>query len=159
MPREDAYSDAERIRYWWAEERRLLLAALASVAPPRRDEPLGEGAWSAREIAAHRLFWEAQEREALEQYLNGREPQLLRFPVKRIDAANAAAVESLRNREFDALVRALARLRARSEALAAQIPDADLEQPKNAARILLGVALEHDREHRREIATWVRMRN
>ena len=151
MPREDAYSDAERIRYWWAEERRLLLAALASVEPQRRAEPLSEANWSAQEIVAHRLFWEAQEREALEQYLNGREPQLLRFPVKRIDAANAAAVESLRNREFEALVRALSRLRTRSEALASQIPDADLEHPKNPARILLGVALEHDREHRREL--------
>ena len=154
MPRGGDYSDAERIRYWWAEERRLLLTALASVEPQRRTEPLSEANWSAREIVAHRLFWEAQEREALEQYLNGQEPQLLRFPVKRIDAANAAAVESLRNREFEALLRALARLRARSEALAAQVPDADLEQPKNAARILLGVALEHDREHRREIAAW-----
>ena len=102
-------------------------------------------------MLAHRLFWEAQEREALEQYLQGREPDLLRFPIERIAAANAAAVESLRTREIGSLSRALTHLRANSETLVAQIPDADLEKPKNAARILLGVALEHDREHRREL--------
>ena len=128
-----------------------MLAALEAVDPARRDERVGESGWTAREILAHRLFWEAQEREAFEQYVNGREPELLRFPVERIDAANAAAVESLRGREWRSLQRALGRLRASGELLVSQVPDADLEQPRNPARILLGVALEHDREHRREI--------
>ena len=151
MRRRPAYSDAERIRYWWREERERLLAALEAVDPGRRDERIGDSGWTAREILAHRLFWEAQEREAFEQYANGREPELLRFPVERIDAANAAAVESLRGREWRSLQRALGRLRVSSESLVSQVPDGDLEQQRNPARILLGVALEHDREHRREI--------
>jgi len=146
-----SYTDAQRIRYWWREERERLLAAIAAVPSRRIDEPTAEGAWSPRDVLAHRLFWEAQEREAFEQYLQGREPDLLRFPIERIDAANAAAVESLRTREIESLSRVLTHLRANSETLVAQIPDTDLEKPKNAARILLGVALEHDREHRREL--------
>ena len=146
-----SYTDAQRIRYWWREERERLLAAINAVPPQRISEPTTEGNWSPRDVLTHRLFWEAQEREAFEQYLKGREPDLLRFPIERIDAANAAAVESLRAREIESLSRALTHLRATSETLVGQIPDADLEKPRNAARILLGVALEHDREHRREI--------
>ena len=104
---------------------------------------------------AHRLFWEAEEREALEEYLSGQTPRLLEFPVERIDATNASAVAALSSREWDALQGALRRLRERSRTLVERIPDEDLNTPGNAARILLGVALEHDREHRRELETWL----
>ncbi len=149
--KEHAYSDAERIRYWWSAERERLVDALEALAPSRRREPIAAGGWSPHDILAHRVFWEAQEREAFEQYLKGQTPGLLEFPVERIEAANSAAVEALQERETAALLRALARLRTSSEQLVAQISDGDLDTTHNPARILLGVALEHDREHRGEI--------
>ena len=73
------------------------------------------------------------------------------FPTRRIDSTNAAAVASLGDRRLPALIRALQDLRGRTATLVERIPDGDLNTPGNPARILLGVALEHDREHRLEL--------
>ncbi len=148
---EHEWSDAQRLRYWWRAERDLLLKTLAGVPEGQVDDALAEGAWSPTGMAAHRLFWEAEERAAIEEHLGGAFPSLLDFPTRRIDSTNAAAVASLGNRRLTALIRALRDLRERTATLVERIPDADLNTPGNPARILLGVALEHDREHRREL--------
>ena len=145
------WSDAQRLRYWWQAERDLLLKTLSAVPEDQTDQPLSEGGWSPTGIAAHRLFWEAEERAAIEEHLGGAFPSLLDFPTRRIDSTNAAAVASLGDRRLSALVRALQDLRGRTVTLVERIPDADLNSQGNPARILLGVALEHDREHRREL--------
>ncbi len=149
-----SYTDAERIRYWWYTERERLLAALGAIDAARLRVPPAPDEWSAHELIAHRLFWEAHEREALDQYLQGQRPALLEFPLKRLDAANASALEALQGSETAALLRALVQLRASSAALVERIEDVELETARNPARILLGVALEHDREHRRQIEAW-----
>lgn len=145
------WSDAQRLRYWWQAERNLLLKALDAVPQDAVDGPLDDGAWSPKGIAAHRLFWEAEERAAIEELLGGAFPSLLDFPTDRIDSTNAAAVESLGDRQMTALLRALTDLRERSSTLVERVQDADLNEQGNPARILLGVALEHDREHRRQL--------
>ncbi len=129
----------------------LLLRTLDAVPASDIDSPLGEGAWSPKGLAAHRLFWEAEERSALEAYLGGAFPSLLDFPTDRIDSTNAAVIESLGEQRMPAMLRALADLRSRTITLVERVPDVDLNTPGNPARFLLGVALEHDREHRREI--------
>ena len=148
---EHEWSDAQRLRYWWQAERDLLLKTLAAVPEGQVDDALAEGGWSPTGMAAHRLFWEAEERAAIEEHLGGAFPSLLDFPTRRIDSTNAAAVASLGNRQLTALIRALQDLRERTATLVERIPDADLNTQGNPARILLGVALEHDREHRREL--------
>ncbi len=145
------WSDAQRVRYWWRVEREALLRALAAVPAEQAADPLAAGGWSATGVAAHRLFWEAEERAAIEEHLGGAVPSLLDFPTRRIDATNAAAVASLGDRPLSALGRALLDLRSRTALLVERIPDRDLDEPGNPARILLGVALEHDREHRLEL--------
>ena len=145
------WSDAQRLRYWWQAERELLLRALDAVPPDAANAPLDEGAWSPQGMAAHRLFWEAEERAAIEEHLGGAFPSLLDFPTRRIDSTNAAAVASLGDRRLPALIRAVQDLRGRTATLVERIPEADLNSQGNPARILLGVALEHDREHRREL--------
>ncbi|MCY3734054.1 MAG: DinB family protein [Chloroflexi bacterium] len=148
---EHDWSDAQRLRYWWQAERELLLNTLSAVPEDQVNDPLDDGAWSAKGMAAHRLFWEAEERAAIEEHLGGAFPSLLDFPTRRIDSTNAAAVASLGDRRLSALIRALQDLRGRTATLVERIPDADLNTQGNPARILLGVALEHDREHRREL--------
>lgn len=148
---EHEWSDAQRLRYWWQAERNLLLKTLAAVPEGQVNDALSEEAWSPTGMAAHRLFWEAEERAAIEEHLGGAFPSLLDFPTRRIDSTNAAAVASLGDRRLTALIRALQDLRARTATLVERIPDADLNAQGNPARILLGVALEHDREHRREL--------
>lgn len=145
------WSDAQRLRYWWQAERQLLITSLNAVPASQRAQPLVDDGWSAIGIAAHRLFWEAEERAAIEEHLGGAIPSLLEFPTHRIDSTNAAASASLSDRQLAALVRALSELRERTATLVERVPDADLNQQGNPARILLGVALEHDREHRREL--------
>lgn len=152
---EQTYTDAERIRYWWEAERTRLLRLIEGLAPAQRTVPLADGCWSPHAVVAHRVFWEAREQEALEQYLEGRRPELLDFPLKRIDAANAISVKGLRGQQTAVLLRALTRLRADNRKLVRRIADADLNTAGNAARLLLGVALEHDREHRIEIEAWL----
>lgn len=148
---EHEWSDAQRLRYWWQAERDLLLRTLAAVPEDQIRGAVADGAWSPTGMAAHRLFWEAEERAAIEEHLGGAFPTLLDFPTRRIDSTNAAAVPSLGDRRLTALIRALQDLRERTATLVERIPDADLNTQGNPARILLGVALEHDREHRREL--------
>ncbi len=148
---DNGWSDAQRLRYWWQAERELLLTALSAVPDDLVHDPLSDDAWSPNGMAAHRLFWEAEERAAIEEHLGGAFPSLLDFPTRRIDSTNAAAVASLGDRRLPALVRALRDLRERTATLVERVPDVDLNTPGNPARILLGVALEHDREHRREL--------
>ena len=145
------WSDAQRLRYWWQAERQLLLNTLAAIPVDRVGEPIADGAWSPAGLAAHRLFWEAEERAAIEQHLSGVFPSLLDFPTRRIDSTNAAAVTALGKRRMSSLIRALEDLRGRTATLVERIPDTDLNTPGDPARILLGVALEHDREHRQEL--------
>lgn len=148
---ERSWSDAQRLRYWWQAERDLLLHTLAATPEDAVDQAISEDGWSPKGIAAHRLFWEAEERAAIEEHLSGTFPTLLDFPTRRIDSTNAAAVESLGDRRLSALLRALADLRGRTATLVERIPDEDLNTHGNPARILLGVALEHDREHRQQL--------
>ncbi len=148
---EHEWSDSQRLRYWWQAERNLLLKTLAAVPEDQVDDALADESWSPTGMAAHRLFWEAEERAAIEELLGGAFPSLLDFPTRRIDSTNAAAVASLGDRRLTALIRALQDLRERTATLVERIPDADLNTPGNPARILLGVALEHDREHRGEL--------
>ena len=148
---ERAWSDARRLRYWWQAERDLLLQTLAAIPDEAADLSIEDGAWSPKGVAAHRLFWEAEERAAIEEHLSGVFPTLLDFPTQRIDSTNSAAVASLGDRRLTALTRALQDLRERTASLVERVTDDDLNTQGNPARILLGVALEHDREHRRQL--------
>lgn len=151
---EQAWSDARRLRYWWQAERNLLLKTLAAIPDDAVDLAMEDGGWSPKGVAAHRLFWEAEERAAIEEHLGGAFPTLLDFPTHRIDSTNSAAVASLGDRRLSALTRALEDLRQRTATLVERVSDEDLNTQGNPARILLGVALEHDREHRRELEAW-----
>ena len=149
------YAEAERIRYWWQVERERLLSTLARVNPDLWLEPMGEGEWSCHELLAHRTFWEAWELEAYQEYVKGKPPELLEFPVEMLDTANQKAVERLRTHKPSALIGAIEDYRAESRELLKQVADRDLETAGNAVRILLGVALEHDREHRKQVEAWI----
>lgn len=152
------HTAAERLRYWLVEERRLLLAAVGGLTEDAAREPLAADGWSVHDVLAHRMFWEGREAEALGKYLLGQRVELLDFPVKRIDGTNAAAVDTLRGHSTARILRELARTREALLQLAAKVPDAALNDEQDEARILLGVALEHDREHRRQIEAWRKRR-
>ena len=131
-----------------------MLAAVAGLSEEGSRRPLAPGAWSVHAILAHRLFWERREVEALGQHLLGRRVELLDFPSKRLDAANAAAVRTMRGMTAAAVLRDLARTRAALLDLVERLPTDDLNAPGNDARTLLGVALTHDREHAAQIRAW-----
>ena len=152
------YTPADQIRYWLAEERRLLIDAVTGLSEDQAREPLAPGEWSVHDILAHRMFWEGREVEAIGQHLLGRRVELLDFPAKRLDGTNAAAVDTLRARSTAQILRDLVRLRAMLSDLLRRLADTDLNAIDNPARIILGVALEHDREHRRQIEAWRRTR-
>ena len=105
-------------------------------------------------MLAHRLFWERLEVEGLGQHLLARRVELLDFPSKRLDAANAAAVRTMQGMTAAEVLRDLARTRAALLDLVRRLPDDDLNTPGNDARTLLGVALTHDREHAAQIRAW-----
>ena len=148
------HSDAERLRYWLVEERRRLLDTVRGLSDEQAAVPLEPGGWCVQQILAHRLFWEGREAEALAQYLLGRRVELLQFSLRRLDGANAAAVDTLRRRSSGELLRALRKSRQALRNLAQRIPDAALNDPQDEARAVLGIALEHDREHARQIGAW-----
>ena len=149
-----AFAPAEQLCYWLRAERSNLVAAVSGLTEDEARLPLAPTAWSVQEILAHRVYWEQRELEALEQYLRGESMELLRFPLARVDAVNAAVVERLHDHAAAALLRNLQSIRTRLLNLAARVPDADLNTPDHPVSILLGVALEHDREHTRQILQW-----
>lgn len=155
---EPRHSAAERLRYWLVQERRLLVDAVSGLTEARAREPLEPDGWSVHDVLAHRMFWEGREAEALGKYLLGQRVDLLDFPLKRIDGTNAAAVDTLRNHTTAQVLRELTRTREALLQLAAKVPDSALNREADEARTLLGVALEHDREHRQEIEAWRRRR-
>lgn len=166
---EAGYTVAERIRYWLVEERRLLLDAVSGLTADAAREPLdadvasrsqgaSEDAWSVHDILAHRMFWEGRESEAIDQYLQGKRVELLDFPVKRIDGTNAAAVDTLRGQPTEKILRGMGKTRKALLELVAKLDDEQLNDDESAAQLILGVALEHDREHRKQIQAWRRQR-
>jgi len=157
QPRPDStpsHTVAQQIRYWFVEERRLLVAAVSGLTEDAAREPFQPDGWSLHDILAHRMFWEGREAEALAQCLLGKRVELLDFPLKRVDGTNAAAVDTLREHRTDQVLRELKKTRSAVAELAQKIPDEALNEDDNAARTVLGVAIEHDREHRLQIERW-----
>lgn len=148
------HTPADQIRYWLVEERRRLVAAVSGLTEQEALRPMGPGQWSVYAILAHRLFWEGREVEALGQHLLGKRVELLDFPNRRVDGTNAVAIDTLHDYDTNRLLRALGKTRGLLMALVEKISDDDLNAHGNAARIVLGVALEHDREHSRQIIAW-----
>ena len=127
---------------------------MAGLSEAAARQPLEPGGWSVHDVLAHRLFWERQEVEGLGQHLLARRVELLDFPSKRLDAANAAAVRTMQGMTAAEVLRDLARTRAALLDLVRRLPDDDLNPPGGDARTLLGVALTHDREHAAQIRAW-----
>lgn len=149
-----SYTVAQQMRYWFTEERRLLIASVTGLTEDAAREPIEPEGWSVHDILAHRMFWEGREAEALAQHLLGKRVELLDFPLKRVDGTNAAAVDTLHGHGTDRVLRELKTTRAAVKELADKIPDAEFDDDENAARTVLGVAIEHDREHRQAIEQW-----
>ncbi len=139
-----------------AEERRRLLAAVAGLTEAETRQPLAPGAWSVHDLLAHRLYWEREEVQALGDHLLGRRAALLDFPLRNLDAVNAAAVRRLQNLATATILRQLRQTRALLDRLVVRVPDGELNTAENPARMLLGIALEHDREHSAQIRAWRR---
>jgi len=152
-------SPAAQIRYWIGEERTRLLNAVDGLTEDQAREPMQPGDWSAHDVLAHRLFWERSEVEAIGQYLLGKRIELLDFPVKRVDGANRGAVQTLRSQPTEQIIRELAITRAALQQFLDRIRDDELDDPGNDARTILGIALEHDREHAAQINEWRRRRS
>lgn len=131
-----------------------MLAAVAGLDDDQLRQPLAPDAWSVHAILAHRLFWERQEVQALGQHLLGQRVDLLDFPSRRLNDTNAAAVRTMEWMTGADLLRDLQRTRRALLELLARVPDDDLNIPQNEARILLGIALTHDREHATQIRDW-----
>lgn len=154
---ETGYTAAERIRYWIVEERRLLLDAISGLAADVVREPLNfsdDDSWSVHDILAHLMFWEGCEYEAIDQYLRGKRVELLDFPIKRIDGTNAAAVETLRAQPTENILGYMRKTREALMEAMFKLDDEQLNSDESAAHLILGIALEHDREHRKEILVW-----
>lgn len=112
------------------------------------------GEWSVHDVLAHRLFWERSEVEAIGQYLLGKRIALLDFPIKRVDGANRGAVDTLRSQPTEQITRELAITRSALQQLLDRIRDDELNSDGNEVRTILGIAIEHDREHAAQINEW-----
>ena len=131
-----SYTVAEQLRYWFTEERRLLIAAVSGLTEDVAREPIEPDGWSVHDILAHRMFWEGREAEALAQHLLGKRVELLDFPLKRVDGTNAAAVDTLRGHGTDQVLRELKKTRAAVIELSQKIPGEELNDEENAARTI-----------------------
>lgn len=137
----------------------MLLEAVSGLTADAAHEPLDPDAansWAVHDILAHRMFWEGRESEAIEQFLHDKRVELLDFPIKRIDGTNAAAVDTLRGQPTEKILRGLGKTHKALLELVAKLDDVQLNDDESAAQLILGVALEHDREHRKQIQDWRR---
>lgn len=148
------FSVAEQIRYSFTEERKKLILAVKDLSEAMTREAIELSGWSVHNILAHRLFWERREVEAIAQYLRGQRIELLDFPVKYIDGANRGAVKALESQATNRIIGKLISTRDELSGLVVEIEDVALNQPDDNARAILGVAIEHDREHSIQILQW-----
>ena len=148
------FSVAEQIRYSFAEERKKLILAVKDLSEAMTREAIELNGWSVHDILAHRLFWERREVEALTQYLYGQRIELLDFPIRYIDGANRGAVKALDSQSTKRIIGKLISTRDELNGLVVEIEDVALNQRDDNARAVLGVAIEHDREHCTQILQW-----
>jgi hypothetical protein len=129
------------------------LTCVGSVPPPLLAEPMTEGKWSVRDLAAHFIYWEDLALRALEAVYMGNEPAA--FPFENPDTVNAEAVAAQRTRKPE---RVLSELRITHSAVmeaAGRVPRAKLCPQGEVPEWLVRVMLTHYTHHLPQIEEWV----
>lgn len=130
-----------------------LISLLSSLTPAQAEQPLAEGKWSLRDLAAHLLFWDTIVIRALEALWHGETfdwEKYADWDACNADAANQHCgaplkrfVSEWRITHF-ALVESLAR-----------VPDEKLLDDGKIPHWLLIALTEHYRHHTEQVKAWV----
>jgi hypothetical protein len=129
-----------------------LMTPTKGIWPEQMEQPMAEGKWSFKDLAAHLVLWDGLVVRALEQMNQGESFDWT--PYRDVDASNAAAVEKLR---VTPLKRVLSELRiTHSTVIEAvrRVPDEKLYRNGELPEWLLSTVPEHYEHHRGQVEEW-----
>lgn len=140
--------------------RQDVLDALAGLSDAQMEQPMSPGGPSPRDVLAHLLLWDWAKLDLLQHRAAGGTPAIGAMD-EDVDAANAGATATWRDRPLSALRAALDQTRADYLAAIAALTDADLAAPcgppYDSEYSLLAVlegTVAHNAEHAEELAAW-----
>jgi len=130
-----------------------LISLVQSLTPAQAEQPLAEGKWSLRDLAAHLLFWDTIVIRALEAIVRGETFDWETY--SDWDACNAQAANRQRNAP---LKRFVSEWRITHFALVeslARVPDGTLLENGEMPHWLLVALTDHYRHHAEQVKAWV----
>ncbi|MBU0509726.1 maleylpyruvate isomerase N-terminal domain-containing protein [bacterium] len=130
-----------------------MIAALQTLPPARAAEPLAEGKWSLRELAAHFLFWDTIVIRALEARMQGAEFDWSEY--SDWDKLNTESTERMRSVP---LARVATQWRITHETMMEalrRVPDEMLLENGEIPRWLIETVNDHYAYHAAQVERWM----
>jgi uncharacterized damage-inducible protein DinB len=121
-------------------------------------EPMEEGKWSFRDLAAHIIFWDELVVRALEEMYQGREFDWSPY-VGHFDEWNAKAAEKTRAHSTKRVLSELRLTHSTATEALGRVPEENLIKEGNISHFLTWIMVEHLEHHRPQVERWAaRMR-
>lgn len=134
-----------------------LMTPTCGLSPALMEQPMADGAWSFKDLAAHLVFWDGLVVRALEEHMYGRTFDW--SPFAKPDEWNAKAVERLRPQSVKRVMSELRLTHSTITDAVPRIPDEHLLVNGEVPRWLLERMPEHYEHHIPQVKAWAeRMR-
>jgi len=134
------------------------LALVARLPEEAIRRPRTQGAWSIQDVLAHLAAWEAEGTRRLRLIARGRGDRIRFYDTRpEVDRFNARAVAVARRTSLAALLRTLARTRARLVGALRGLPSRALADPTHQLPVCVWLrefAWTHEEAHRDAIRAW-----
>jgi hypothetical protein len=129
-----------------------LMSPTRGILPEKMEQPMAEGKWSFKDLAAHLILWDGLTVQALESLNQGKSFEWT--PYEDFDAQNSEAVARLRG---STLKRVLNELRITHSTLieaVRRVPEEKLYVSGDLPEWLVSNVLEHYEHHRAGVEEW-----
>jgi hypothetical protein len=134
-----------------------LMTPTRGLAPELMEQPMADGTWSFKDLAAHLIFWDGLVVRALEESMYGRTFDW--GPYARHDEWNAQAVERLRPQTVKRVLTELRLTHSTAMDAVRRVPDERLLKAGEMPHFLTWIMVGHVEHHVPQVEAWAeRMR-
>ena len=132
------------------EERLNVLKACEGLADDELSKPMGEGKWSVKDTLGHLAAWEGEVVKAFEQKARGERPTI--GDISDYNAWNGVQAANRKDLSPAEIRREFHDNRARLMTIVSELPDdAKVWDPERSTAKMLGMLIQHDEHHWRQI--------
>jgi hypothetical protein len=133
-----------------------LMTPTRGLSPAQMEEPMAEGKWSFKDLAAHIIYWDGLAVRALEALMQDRPVES--FPYDRKDEVNAEAVERLRSQAVKRVMNELRITHSTLVEAARRVPEDKLFVNGELPSWLIRIAISHLERHTPQVTAWAESR-